>query len=61
MNNVTVTLSDGSTIDTLKNTTYYELSRNCDNADNIIGVLVGNKIVSLNDKITKNENIYCIE
>mgnify|MGYP004532537653 CR=1 FL=1 len=61
MNNVTVTLSDGSTIDTLKNTTYYELSRNCDNADNIIGVLVGNKIVSLNDKITKNENISFID
>lgn len=61
MNNVTVTLSDGSTINTLKGTSYYELSRNCDNADNIIGVLVGNKIVSLNDKITKNENISFID
>ena len=61
MDDIVITLSDGTKINTIKNTTYYELSKKCKNADNIIGVLVNNKIASLNDKIIKNENVTFLD
>ena len=61
MDDIVISLSDGTKINTIKNTTYYELSKKCKNADNIIGVLVNNKIASLNDKIIKNENVTFLD
>ena len=61
MDEIIISLSDGTKINAMKNTTYYELSKKCKNADNIIGVLVNNKIASLNDKIVKNENVSFID
>ena len=61
MDDIIISLSDGTKINTIKNTTYYELSKKCKNADNIIGVLVNNKIASLNDKIIKNENVTFLD
>ena len=61
MDEIIISLNDGTKINAMKNTTYYELSKKCKNADNIIGVLVNNKIASLNDKIVKNENVSFID
>lgn len=61
MDEIIISLNDGTKINAMKNTTYYELSKKCKNADNIIGVLVNNKIASLNDKIIKNENVSFID
>ncbi|MGN1379876.1 MAG: hypothetical protein ACI4XR_05775 [Bacilli bacterium] len=61
MDEIVISLSDGTKINTMKNTTYYDLSKKCKNADDIIGVLVNNKIASLNDKIIRNENVSFID
>lgn len=61
MDEIIISLNDGTKINAMKNTTYYDLSKKCKNADDIIGVLVNNKIASLNDKIIKNENVSFID
>lgn len=60
MNDVIITFSDDTKKKFPKNTTYYEISKTVNEPKNILGVLVNNKIVSLKDKVTRNEKVKFI-
>ncbi len=61
MKEIIITFDDGRHVLVPYNSTYYDLSLKETNSNNIIGVLIDGKVLSLNEKITKNNIIKFID
>ena len=61
MSDISITFNDGRQVLVPYNSSYYDLSLKESNSNNIIGVLIGGKVLSLDEKITKNTVIKFID
>lgn len=61
MSDISITFNDGRQVLVPYNSSYYDLSVKESNSNNIIGVLIGGKVLSLDEKITKNTVIKFID
>lgn len=61
MSDISIIFTDGRQVLVPYNSSYYDLSLKESNANNIIGVLIGGKVLSLDEKITKNAVIKFID
>ena len=52
MSDISITFNDGRQVLVPYNSSYYDLSVKESNSNNIIGVLIGGKVLSLDEKIT---------
>ena len=57
MTEVEITFEDGKTRTFPKYTTYYEITRGLEENQNILAVMVNNRIHSLNDRAERNQNL----